>query len=182
MKPGHSKPRSNESTVPDTAPTANSTAVPFAQRRARSRYARSPVRRHRHSASTIRSGMAIPISAKMMWKPSDIAIWVRAARRSVTSTRSVLERHGDQSRTSQRDAWSAPAFGVVNLPLAVGHVHEAVAHHRADGRLGRERRLLVEYRRRHDAVAWCVQPEADDARRRDTVLHRHDRSAMQYDA
>src|SRR5262245_63780012 len=42
----------------------------------------SPVRRHCHSASTISSGMAMPISAKMMWKPSESAICALAAMRS----------------------------------------------------------------------------------------------------
>jgi len=40
------------------------------------------VRRQVHSASTIISGIAIPISANTMWKPSDSAICVRAAKRS----------------------------------------------------------------------------------------------------
>jgi len=57
-------------------------ALPFAQRFARRRKTSSPVRRHRHSASTISSGIAIPISANTMWNPSDNAIWVRAAKRS----------------------------------------------------------------------------------------------------
>ncbi len=37
MNPGHNRPSSNESTVPETAPTAKRMAVPFAQRFARSR-------------------------------------------------------------------------------------------------------------------------------------------------
>ena len=37
MKRGHSSPSSNDSTVPDTAPTANRIAVPLAQRFASSR-------------------------------------------------------------------------------------------------------------------------------------------------
>ena len=57
--------------------------LPFAQRFASWRYTASPVRRQRHSASTISSGIAMPISANTMWKPSDSAIWVRAAKRSV---------------------------------------------------------------------------------------------------
>jgi hypothetical protein len=31
---------------------------------------------------TMRTGMPIPTTAKMIWKASDIAIWERAARRS----------------------------------------------------------------------------------------------------
>ena len=45
MKPGQSRPSSNESTVPDTAPTANRIAVPLAQRLASSRQIASPVLR-----------------------------------------------------------------------------------------------------------------------------------------
>ena len=41
------------------------------------------MRTQRHSASVIMSGMAIPMAAKTIWKPSDIAIWLRAAKRSV---------------------------------------------------------------------------------------------------
>ena len=37
MNRGHSRPSSKESTVPETAPTANRMAVPLAQRRASSR-------------------------------------------------------------------------------------------------------------------------------------------------
>jgi hypothetical protein len=44
---------------------------------------RSPVRSHRRSATTMSTGMAMPTIAKMMWKPSDMAICERAARRSV---------------------------------------------------------------------------------------------------
>jgi hypothetical protein len=37
---------------------------------------------------TIRRGRPIPITEKMMWKASDIAIWLRAASRSVMRIRS----------------------------------------------------------------------------------------------
>ena len=83
MNPGHSRPSSNDSTVPDTAPTANRIAVPRAQRLARSRWTGSPVRRQRRSATTISTGIAIPTTAKTMWNASDIPIWTRAAARSV---------------------------------------------------------------------------------------------------
>lgn len=66
MNPGHKSPSSNESTVPDTAPTANRIAVPFAQRCASVRYTSSFVRSNFHSATIINSGIAIPIAAKMM--------------------------------------------------------------------------------------------------------------------
>src|SRR5215208_5386914 len=82
MKLGQRSPSSKESTVPDTAPTANRIAVPFAHRLASSRYAGSPVRCHRRSATTISAGIPIPMTANTMWNASDIAICERAARRS----------------------------------------------------------------------------------------------------
>src|SRR5450756_2639590 len=84
MNPGQRSPSSNESTVPETAPTANRIATPLAHCLASSRYSGSPVRSHRHSASTIIRGIPIPISANTMWKPREIAICERAASRSVT--------------------------------------------------------------------------------------------------
>ena len=78
MKAGHSRPSSNESTVPETAPTAKRMAVPRAQRFARSRYSARRVRSHAVSAATIMMGIAIPMTAKMMWKPSDSPICQRA--------------------------------------------------------------------------------------------------------
>ncbi len=45
MNSGHSSPSSNDSTVPETAPTANRIAVPLAHRLASSRSTGSPVRR-----------------------------------------------------------------------------------------------------------------------------------------
>src|SRR5689334_3886984 len=84
MKRGQSSPSSNEMTVPETAPTAKRMAVPFAHRRASSRYTSSPPRRQRHSASTMKSGMATPTAAKTMWKASEVPKSQRAARRSVT--------------------------------------------------------------------------------------------------
>ena len=83
MKPGHSRPSSKERTVPLTAPTANRMAVPFDHRFANSRYSGSPVRSHSPSLIAISSGIAMPATANRMWKPSDIAICERAARRSV---------------------------------------------------------------------------------------------------
>ena len=44
---GHSRPNSNDSTVPVTAPTANVTATTFDQRRASSSASSSPLRRPR---------------------------------------------------------------------------------------------------------------------------------------
>src|SRR6185503_10336309 len=74
MKVGQSRPSSNDRTVPETAPTAKRMAVPRAQRFARSRYSERRVRSHAISAATIMIGMVMPITAKMMWKPSDSPI------------------------------------------------------------------------------------------------------------
>src|SRR5436190_556024 len=82
MNRGQRRPNSNESTVPDTAPTAKRMAVPLAQRLARSRWIGSPVFCQRRSAMTINTGMPMPTTAKMMWKPRETAICDRAARRS----------------------------------------------------------------------------------------------------
>ena len=64
----------------------------FGKHRGQVRPTRSPppVRSQRHSARTIIKGSATPQAAKMMWKPRDMAIWERAARRSVTGERSEL--------------------------------------------------------------------------------------------
>jgi len=83
MKAGQSSPSSNESTVPLTAPTAKRIAVPLLHRLVRSSQTGSRVRSHCRSESTISNGIPIPRTAKMMWNPSDIAIWARAARRSL---------------------------------------------------------------------------------------------------
>src|SRR5215472_244940 len=58
ISPGHSRPISNDSTVPVTAPTAIRTPIACDHRRAR----RSATPRH----------------ARMMWNPSVVAIWARA--------------------------------------------------------------------------------------------------------
>src|SRR2546422_6919347 len=83
MNPGQSKPSSNESTVPETAPTANKMAVPFAHRLQRSRYTVCFVRRYVASAMAMSSGIPMPNAAKTMWKASDIAICERAKRKSL---------------------------------------------------------------------------------------------------
>ena len=79
MKRGHSRPSSNDSAVPDTAPMAKVTAVSFAQTCASRLASASWWRIHRHSAISISSGIATPIAAKIMWKPSESSIWIRAA-------------------------------------------------------------------------------------------------------
>src|SRR5512134_4012527 len=78
MKRGHNSPSSKERTVPETAPTANRTAVPRAQRLASSRNTGFPVRRCAASAMTMRRGIPIPATAKTIWKAKNIAICARA--------------------------------------------------------------------------------------------------------
>ena len=78
MNLGQSRPSSNESTVPETAPTAKRMDVPLAIRRASSRQPGSPVRRWRTSAITMKSGSATPAAANAMWNASERPIWARA--------------------------------------------------------------------------------------------------------
>jgi hypothetical protein len=66
MNSGHSRPSWNDNPVPDTAPTANRIAVPFDQRLQRSSQTGSPLRSQRSSATTIKSGIAIPTEANTM--------------------------------------------------------------------------------------------------------------------
>src|SRR5205823_10170606 len=85
MNPGHRSPSSKESTVPETAPMAKRMAVPCAHRLANARDTASFPRSHRHSATAIMKGMAIPIDAKMIWKARDMAICERARSEEHTS-------------------------------------------------------------------------------------------------
>ena len=83
MKRGHSRPSSNDSTVPDTAPTANKMLVPLASCFESSRYSGSRVRRCCTSASTISAGSATPAAANTMWNASEIPIWRSRVREAV---------------------------------------------------------------------------------------------------
>ena len=85
MKAGHSKPSSNDNTVPDTAPAANNTAKALDQRIAMICHRRSPVLAQRHSANNISTGSPTPRQATTMCQPRVKAIWVRAAKRFVNS-------------------------------------------------------------------------------------------------
>src|SRR3954470_10106925 len=135
MNRGHSRPSSNESTVPDTAPTANKTAVPVAHRFASCRYTASPVRRHRHSASTISTGIAIPISANTMWKPSEMPICRRAASRSDNGRRLGVEGREDEVEDQRDDE------------RVVAEREQRMPQHRAPNRSARD--LDVGYLERH---------------------------------
>ena len=94
MNSGHSRPISNERTVPVTAPTANVTATTFDQRPASSIASASPCLRPRYSAISMIAGKATPMLARTMWNPSVNAIWLRAASRSD-------ERVGQQGQSGQ---------------------------------------------------------------------------------
>src|SRR4051795_6306529 len=78
ISPGQSSPSSNESTVPDTAPTAKSTAATCDQRRASASASSSPRRRPRQLAMSIRNVKATPKGTRMMWNPRVKAICSRA--------------------------------------------------------------------------------------------------------
>ncbi len=74
ISPGHSRPISNDSTVPVTAPTATSTPIACDQRRASVMATSSRRRRPMNSASSTIVGSAIPRLARMMWNPRVVAI------------------------------------------------------------------------------------------------------------
>src|ERR1700761_4088001 len=86
IRPGHSRPISYDSTVPDTAPTATSTAMTFDQRRASSSAAASPRLMPIHSAVMVTAANAMPKHARMMWNPSDDPICDRAGTGSAART------------------------------------------------------------------------------------------------
>jgi len=81
MNRGQSSPISNESAVPETAPTAKRMAAAFAHFRASARYSGRRVRSHSPSAATISSGSPTPSAANTMWNASENAICARAASR-----------------------------------------------------------------------------------------------------
>ncbi len=74
MRPGHNKPISKLSTVPDTAPIANRTAETFAHFRASNSASGSLRRMPIRCITKIIAGNATPKHAKMMCHPSDSAI------------------------------------------------------------------------------------------------------------
>src|SRR5438034_6782654 len=144
MKPGHSRPSSNESTVPETAPPANRIAVPRAHRWARASAASSFLQSQSASAMAMSTGMPMPIAANTMWKASDIAIWERAARRSLTRLYCHHESQVHQSRHGRAGA-GIPGAG-----------REGPGHDPRGGELRRRRMATDELRR----------PGPEDAARR----------------
>src|SRR5919106_850125 len=85
ISPGHRSPSSNESTVPVTAPTANSTAITLDHRCASLSAVSSSLRRPHQLATSVIAGKPIPMQAKTMWNPSVNAICSRARSRSETA-------------------------------------------------------------------------------------------------
>src|ERR1700682_3888064 len=78
MKPGQSRPSSNDSAVPETAPTAKIRLKAFVHRRASAVQAWSCRRIPMASATDIKSGIPTPSTAKMMWNPSEVPMIARA--------------------------------------------------------------------------------------------------------
>ena len=78
IRPGQSRPISYDSTVPDTAPTATSTAITLDHRRASSIATGSLRLMPIHSAVIVTAANATPKHARMMWNPSDDPICDRA--------------------------------------------------------------------------------------------------------
>ena len=92
-RPGHSRPSSNDSTVPVTAPTAKVTPITCDQRRASRSAASSRWRRPYAFAISANSGRKSPNGTSRMWNPSVNAIWLRAASRLLaTAAASVMRR------------------------------------------------------------------------------------------
>jgi hypothetical protein len=79
ISPGHRSPISKDSSVPETAPTATSTAMAFDHRRASNRASLSPCLRPSQWAIMITAGRAIPKQAKTIWKERVSPIWLRAS-------------------------------------------------------------------------------------------------------
>src|SRR5699024_12706523 len=64
-------------------------------------------------------------ASDLMWKPSEIAICVRAASRSVTSARVVVDADRDEPRAGECRVRPPTPFVVVRFELAVRYVDEA---------------------------------------------------------
>src|SRR5712692_1599126 len=79
MNLGQRRPSSKESTVPETAPTANRMANALDHRLASTIHASSWRHRASPSATDMSSGIPTPSTAKTMWNPSDVPIVARAS-------------------------------------------------------------------------------------------------------
>ena len=89
---------------------------------------------------------------------------------------------GEQDGRGERSRRDATAGVVVLLPLAVRDVHELASDHRADRRLVGDAPVPIEQLGADDPRARRVEDEAHDARGRDAVLHRDDRTAIPGDS
>src|SRR2546428_1120617 len=112
MKPGQSRPSSNESAVPETAPIAKRSAVALAQVLANCRPRASPVRSQYPSAISIIAGSAIPTAAKTMWNPSETSICARAA---VSGSIAPPAGHAGSERPAGQSCLGARPFGSRDL-------------------------------------------------------------------
>ena len=86
ISPGQKSPSANESTVPETAPTATRIPSARAHRLHSAIHTGSPVRFARYSANRSIAGRPTASAAKTMWNPSDTAICARAAWSDVSAT------------------------------------------------------------------------------------------------
>src|SRR4051794_39345001 len=109
ISPGHSRPSSKDSTVPETAPTAKSTPAPWDHRRASTWACSSPRRRPRQLAISIMVVKATPKGTRMMWKPSVKAIICRAGS---SCSGSAARTSTAWARTSMR-----PSSPLTSVPL-----------------------------------------------------------------
>ena len=114
-------PISNDSSVPDTAPAANSTPIALAQVCARSRSTGLPRVCARHSANTTIAGNAIPKHEKTMCQPSESAICIRAGYRfsaasASTSVIGAIPRGPSRRRTWTRPSMDVPGVGTPHPP------------------------------------------------------------------
>jgi hypothetical protein len=118
ISPGQSRPISNESTVPVTAPTATSTPMACDQRRASSMATPSLRRSPMNSASSTIVGSAMPRQARMMWKPSVVAIWARAGTTSPV-TRAAATTATCPTPVTVRASQRPPVHPAWNLAVTV---------------------------------------------------------------
>ena len=157
MKRGHSRPSSNDSTVPDTAPTANSTAVPLAQRLRELEPDRGrPVRSQPLPPRTISTGIAMPIRRTRCETP---ATTPSARARTRRPRRPRGDSRSDRSAASpRRPRPGQPSHRAAAVPTATpGSGSEATSASTAF-RSARDNRHQVA----KDTAAPARPPRADD--------------------
>src|ERR1700722_2597910 len=138
ISPGHSRPISNDSTVPVTAPTATSTPITCDQRRASFIAMGSGRRSPMNSAISTIVGSAMPRQARMMWKPSVVAICARAGITCPLTCGAVA------ARTSLSCITTHPDHSLeVSVGCSWSIIRLCPRSHRAGLRLGVELRKLA---------------------------------------